>query len=136
MNILSFSSLHFIGNAGLDLDHVIDVISQIIVFYNGARICVDYAHYQTTLEKALINLQSECKEELIVIFGGNHDPGRRNGIGQVANRLADKIYITEDNPKFEGIVDSRKGQNISHTFGRIQRISFIITIIFSSPRVS
>ncbi|MEM7280513.1 MAG: UDP-N-acetylmuramoyl-L-alanyl-D-glutamate--2,6-diaminopimelate ligase [Pseudomonadota bacterium] len=66
-------------------------------------VVVDYSHTPDSLEKALSALSSHCVGELIVVFGcgGDRDPGKRPMMGEVASRLADRIYVTDDNPRSE-----------------------------------
>ncbi len=70
---------------------------------NGAQIFVDYAHTPDALERVLISLRAHTKNKLVCLFGcgGNRDTGKRAQMGEIANRLADKVYITDDNPRNE-----------------------------------
>ncbi len=69
----------------------------------GAPILVDYAHTPDALEKILIALRPHTENNLVVMFGcgGDRDKGKRPQMGEIAERLADKIIITDDNPRTE-----------------------------------
>jgi UDP-N-acetylmuramoyl-L-alanyl-D-glutamate--2,6-diaminopimelate ligase len=66
-------------------------------------VIVDYAHTPDALEKALCALKPYCEGNLWVLFGcgGNRDIGKRKEMGEVASQYADKVVITNDNPRFE-----------------------------------
>ena len=69
-----------------------------------ARIYVDYAHTPDALEKALNVLVPYAKGgKLWVIFGcgGDRDKGKRPQMGAVAAKIADRVVITDDNPRSE-----------------------------------
>ncbi len=72
---------------------------------DGAAIYVDYAHTPDALIRALQALKQHLPEsgKLHVVFGcgGNRDTGKRHIMGGVADQLADVIYVTDDNPRFE-----------------------------------
>ncbi len=66
-------------------------------------IIIDYAHTPDALEKALLALREHLKGQLWCVFGcgGDRDHGKRPVMGEVAQRLADKVIITDDNPRHE-----------------------------------
>jgi UDP-N-acetylmuramoyl-L-alanyl-D-glutamate--2,6-diaminopimelate ligase len=70
---------------------------------NGASIFVDYAHKPDALAKALDALRPYVTGRLIVIFGagGDRDPGKRPMMGQIAAQKADRVVVTDDNPRSE-----------------------------------
>ncbi len=70
---------------------------------NGATIYVDYAHTPDALENVIRSLRPHTKGNLNVLFGcgGNRDVGKRQIMGEIANDLADIVYVTDDNPRFE-----------------------------------
>lgn len=70
---------------------------------NGAAVYVDYAHTPDALETILKALRPHTKNRLHVVFGcgGDRDPGKRPQMGDICNRLADVVYVTDDNPRSE-----------------------------------
>jgi len=64
---------------------------------------VDYAHTPDALAQALGALRGHCKGALWCVFGcgGDRDPGKRSIMGAVADELADRIIVTDDNPRSE-----------------------------------
>jgi UDP-N-acetylmuramoyl-L-alanyl-D-glutamate--2,6-diaminopimelate ligase len=70
---------------------------------NGASVFVDYAHTPDALENAILALKPYVSGKLSVVFGcgGDRDKGKRPLMGEVANRLAARVYVTDDNPRTE-----------------------------------
>ncbi len=70
---------------------------------NGAAVYVDYAHTPDALANVLKALRPHTAGKLRVLFGcgGDRDAGKRPIMGQIANDLADVIYVTDDNPRTE-----------------------------------
>jgi UDP-N-acetylmuramoyl-L-alanyl-D-glutamate--2,6-diaminopimelate ligase len=70
---------------------------------NSAPIFVDYAHKPDALAKALEALRPYAGNRLIVVFGcgGDRDAGKRPMMGAIAAQLADRVVVTDDNPRGE-----------------------------------
>ena len=69
----------------------------------GLHIFVDYSHKPDALENVLTTLGDIKKGKLICLFGcgGNRDTGKRALMGSIAERLADEVILTSDNPRSE-----------------------------------
>ena len=70
---------------------------------NGAPVFVDYAHKPDALAKALEALRPYVKRQLVVVFGagGDRDQGKRPLMGAIARQGADRVIVTDDNPRSE-----------------------------------
>jgi UDP-N-acetylmuramoyl-L-alanyl-D-glutamate--2,6-diaminopimelate ligase len=69
----------------------------------GGPIFIDYAHTPDALENAIAALRPYASSKLHVVFGcgGDRDRGKRPQMGEIATRLADRVYVTDDNPRSE-----------------------------------
>jgi UDP-N-acetylmuramoyl-L-alanyl-D-glutamate--2,6-diaminopimelate ligase len=70
---------------------------------NGAPIFIDYAHKPDALAKALEALRPYASGKLVVVFGagGDRDTGKRPIMGRIAAENADRVIVTDDNPRSE-----------------------------------
>jgi UDP-N-acetylmuramoyl-L-alanyl-D-glutamate--2,6-diaminopimelate ligase len=70
---------------------------------NGAPIFIDYAHKPDALKKALEALRPYARGKLVVVFGagGDRDAGKRAIMGRIAHENADRVIVTDDNPRSE-----------------------------------
>ncbi|WP_245545149.1 UDP-N-acetylmuramoyl-L-alanyl-D-glutamate--2,6-diaminopimelate ligase [Parvibaculum lavamentivorans] len=70
---------------------------------NGASVYIDYAHTPDALENALEAIRPHTAGRLSIVFGcgGDRDAGKRPLMGAAAAKLADIIYVTDDNPRSE-----------------------------------
>jgi len=69
----------------------------------GAPILLDYAHTPDGLDKLLRAARPHTQGRIVLVFGagGDRDPSKREKMGAVAEKLADKIIVTDDNPRSE-----------------------------------
>jgi UDP-N-acetylmuramoyl-L-alanyl-D-glutamate--2,6-diaminopimelate ligase len=70
---------------------------------NGAKIFVDYAHAPDGIDTVLSALRPHVSGRLAIVFGagGDRDSGKRPLMGEAAQRHADMIVVTDDNPRTE-----------------------------------
>lgn len=70
---------------------------------SGAAVYVDYAHTPDALSNVLQALRPHARGRLMVVFGcgGDRDAGKRPQMGRIASALADRVIVTDDNPRSE-----------------------------------
>lgn len=66
-------------------------------------VVVDYAHTPDALEQAIMALRPHVAGRLVCLFGcgGERDKGKRPLMGAIAERLCDRVILTDDNPRGE-----------------------------------
>ncbi|MEL6869375.1 MAG: UDP-N-acetylmuramyl-tripeptide synthetase [Pseudomonadota bacterium] len=69
----------------------------------GTRVFVDFAHTPDALQRALqdIRLLSSGQVRLVFGCGGDRDATKRPAMGAIADRFADVVVVTDDNPRSE-----------------------------------
>ncbi|WP_409308187.1 UDP-N-acetylmuramoyl-L-alanyl-D-glutamate--2,6-diaminopimelate ligase [Pectobacterium sp. B1J-3] len=118
--------------------HLQPVCGRMEVFHAEGKptVVVDYAHTPDALEKALEAARLHCQGQLWCVFGcgGDRDKGKRPLMGGIAEQLADRVIVTDDNPRSEepqaivadiltGLLDAGRAQVIS---GRAEAVTSAI----------
>jgi len=69
----------------------------------GARVFVDYAHTPDSLTAILATLRELMPRRIVVVFGcgGGRDRSKRPVMGAIAERDAERVIVTADNPRDE-----------------------------------
>ena len=78
---------------------------------DNSKVILDYAHTPDALKTCLINLKEQFPDKKIsLVFGcgGNRDQDKRAKMGKIADIFSNKIYLTDDNPRFENSKKIRK----------------------------
>ncbi len=97
---------------GFHFEEVLDALSEMVgvpgrmeAFVKDAQaaVVVDFAHTPDGLTKALETLKEISSGKLWCVFGcgGDRDKGKRPLMGDVVEKLADTIIVTNDNPRSE-----------------------------------
>ncbi|HET8553474.1 MAG TPA: UDP-N-acetylmuramoyl-L-alanyl-D-glutamate--2,6-diaminopimelate ligase [Rhodanobacteraceae bacterium] len=102
-----------LGALGESFERIVDVLGQLQPVPGRMSrlgghddlplLVVDYAHTPDALEQALTSLREHCAGHLICVFGcgGERDVGKRPQMAAIAERLADRVIVTDDNPRGE-----------------------------------
>lgn len=109
---------------GMDLERVVEALGSLAPVsgrmerfsaHGRPAVVVDFAHTPDALEKALAALRPATEGRLVCVFGcgGDRDPGKRPLMAAAAERQADEVWLTSDNPRSEDpeqiIVHMREG---------------------------
>ena len=108
--LLAFATITALGasweEAGEALQGAIGVPGRMEAFQTGEDsplVLVDYAHTPDGLRHVLQAARELCRGRLWCVFGcgGNRDQGKRPEMGAIAARDADRVIVTDDNPRSE-----------------------------------
>ncbi len=107
-------------------------LEKIGVLRNGAKILLDFAHTPDALETVLSNIKQQFpKSKINLVFGcgGDRDKKKRLKMGKISSNYADKIFLTDDNPRTENPKKIRneikrgiKGKNLKEISSREKAI--------------
>lgn len=145
----NLSNLLAVVGALLALDYPLDEILAVMPKLQGPAgrmqrlggikqplVVVDYAHTPDALEQVLQALRPHVQGRLLCLFGcgGDRDRGKRPLMAAAAERLADQVLVTDDNPRTEDaeqiFADIRSGfadlSKVSLQHGRGQAIAQLI----------
>ena len=75
----------------------------VTTFTNNIRVYVDFAHTPDALLKSLLALKKLNGGNISLVFGcgGNRDKKKRSLMAKIASINCSKIYVTDDNPRYE-----------------------------------
>jgi len=103
--------LAYLLTSGIKIEQACDVLELVEappgrmqkVSTTGSALYIDYAHTPDAIESALRALRPHCRGKLWCVFGcgGDRDAGKRPLMGRLAERLADRVIVTSDNPRNE-----------------------------------
>ncbi len=106
---------------------------------------VDFAHTEQALRACLAASRAHARGQLWCIFGcgGDRDKGKRQGMGRAAEQLADRVIVTDDNPRTESpeaiVADILLGMNdpeqVSVVHNRQAAIEFALSQAVSDDLV-
>jgi len=85
------------------LSAVPQVPGRLEIIAESPTVLRDYAHTPDAMERALGAIRPFTGGRIILVFGagGDRDPGKRPLMGAIAERLADVVIVTSDNPRTE-----------------------------------
>lgn len=78
-------------------------LERAVISRAGTPVYVDYAHTPDALAAAISALKPHALGRLILVFGagGDRDQGKRGEMGVIAEAMADRVIVTDDNPRSE-----------------------------------
>lgn len=75
--------------------------------HKEVTVVIDFAHTPDALAQVLSALTAHCSHELWCVFGcgGDRDKSKRPQMGRIAEKLANHVIVTDDNPRFESATE-------------------------------
>lgn len=100
-----------VGKPGFDFAKILEKVAAVspvkgrmeILGDHPVSVVVDYAHTPDGLKNALAALRQHAKGKIWCVFGcgGDRDKGKRPLMAEIAEQMASKLIITDDNPRTE-----------------------------------
>lgn len=92
---------------------------------NGKSAIVDYAHTAGAVESVLKGIRPHVNGKLWLVFGcgGDRDAGKRPLMARAAEQAADRVIVTDDNPRTENPDDILHA--IRAGFARPDKVDFV-----------
>jgi len=112
-------------------------LEQVGIIKNNSKVILDYAHTPDALAASLRSLKEQFKNKKIsIVFGcgGDRDKAKRPMMGKIANQYCNRVYLTDDNPRYENPktirASIRKSINKSKIYETSNRAKAIKKAIF------
>ena len=112
-------------------------LEQVGIIKNNSKVILDYAHTPDALAASLKSLKEQFKNKQIsIVFGcgGDRDKAKRPMMGKIANQYCNRVYLTDDNPRYENPktirASIRKSINKSKIYETSNRAKAIKKAIF------
>lgn len=86
---------------------------------------VDYAHTPDALEKALLAIREHSVGLIWCVFGcgGDRDSGKRPLMAKIAEKLSNRVIVTQDNPRLES--EENIKNDIYEGFKKPEKVKYI-----------
>lgn len=111
----ALSAISVCSNMNIDDKYILEGLEkvkvkgrvEIVPVPGNYTLLIDYAHNALSMENVLTTLRQYNPNRLITMFGagGNRPKVRRYEMGETSGRLSDLSVITEDNSRFEDVMD-------------------------------
>ena len=107
MAVIAASKLIDISKIVNKLTYVLPVngrFENIGKLFNNSKVILDYSHTPKALETCISDIKNQFQfSKISILFGcgGNRDKPKRLIMGKIADKLCNKIYLTDDNPRSE-----------------------------------
>lgn len=111
----ALSAISVCAEMGIDNKYILEGLKtvavkgrvEIVPVPGNYTLLIDYAHNALSMENVLTTLRQYNPHRLITMFGagGNRPKVRRYEMGETSGRLSDLSVITEDNSRFEDVMD-------------------------------
>ncbi len=116
---------HLLGCSAKQIEKSLSFVTPVegrfnVINFAGRNVVIDYAHSPDGLNRILQAAKKMCKNRLFVVFGcgGQRDRSKRPQMGKIAEKYADFVCLTNDNPRLEDeqkiVLEIEKGMSEPH----------------------